>query len=118
MTTRSNYGSRTTRAARILENDGVQIHNLVDRTFDVASERNPDQIYRVNLKHQTCDCADARPLYNAYHQLIRNGNVCKHIIAATTFERHINESKARPTPTTYAALFAKLAPAPTSEAAQ
>lgn len=107
------HTTRTTRAERILENDGVKIHNLVDRTFDVASERNPDAIYRVNLKTQKCDCPDNKPLLNVNGNEIRPGNTCKHLIAATIFERRINQDKQRPQPTTYATLFAQLATPPT-----
>lgn len=102
--------TRQQRAERILENNGVHVRNLAARTFDVDSERDPDCLYRVNLKKNSCTCKDAQDITDIYGNIVRAGHVCKHLIAATTFERRINESKNRPTPTTYAALLSKLAP--------
>lgn len=103
--------AREIRAQRILDANGVMLHNVVDRTFDVASERNPEKTYRVNLKKNTCDCMDATALYNAAHELVKEAHTCKHLLAAAKFEQYINESKRTGARTfkNYDAFFAALA---------
>lgn len=103
--------TRTKRAQRILDNGGVELHNPTDRTFNVSSERDPDALYRVELKANSCTCRDAQPLYAAdMVTVIRPANICKHIIAATEFERRMKADEAKPrTYANYTELFAALA---------
>lgn len=105
--------AREIRAQRILDANGVTIRNLVDRTFDVASERDPEKTYRVNLKNNNCECKDANPLFDVAGQIVKEAHVCKHQIAAQIFEQRITEQKriasAPRTFKNYDALFAALA---------
>lgn len=93
--------TRDERAAQILNDNGVTVRSLLDRTFDVASQSGAEP-YRVNLKKQSCECKD-----------YQHGNVCKHIRAAQKFETRQNATKceaaAAPKYKTYDALFAALA---------
>lgn len=90
--------TRDERAAQILSDNGVTLHNAADRTFDVRSQRNPAKTYRVNLTRQTCDCPDSLT------------HKCKHITACEKWEqRQAQTPPARKTYKSYDALLASFA---------
>jgi hypothetical protein len=103
---------RELRGRRIYERGGVQVHNPIDRTYDVKSEGDASKTYRVRLKAQACDCFDSQPLYNVAHEIVKPANKCKHIIAAELFETAIATTEAEAKPRiTLDAMLAKYAPA-------
>jgi hypothetical protein len=106
--------SRTTRAQRIIDNNGVRVDDAAARLFHVDSERDPDAVYRVDLKDPSCNCKDAQDIKDIYGNIMRPAHICKHILAARMFENLTARSKHIPTPTTYDALLARLGYKPTA----
>lgn len=104
----TNHPTRMTRAQRILDNGGVKVENPAARLFNVESERDPDAVYRVNLKTPSCTCKDAQDIKDIYGNIMRPAHICKHILAARMFENLLKREPAAPTPTTYDALLARL----------
>jgi hypothetical protein len=113
----TNHPTRTARAQRIVDNNGVKVQDVAARLFDVESERDPDAVYKVDMKAPSCTCKDAQDIKDIYGNIMRPAHICKHILAARMFENLMARSQRTPTPTTYDALLARLGYKPTEATA-